>query len=124
MRDGMGLELACENGLNIIIMTSEDSEIVRKRMEKLKIKYVYLGVKDKYSRLENIINKINIKRNQIAYVGDDTNDLSNICSVAWGIVPNDGIDIVKLKADLVLKRNGGNAIREAVSFILNYNKKF
>jgi N-acylneuraminate cytidylyltransferase len=105
-------------------MTSEDSEIVRKRMEKLKIKYVYLGVKDKYSRLENIINKINIKRNQIAYVGDDTNDLSNICSVAWGIVPNDGIDIVKLKADLVLKRNGGNAIREAVSFILNYNKKF
>jgi len=125
MRDGMGLELARQEGLNIIVMTSEDSEIVKSRMDKLSVTDLYLGVKDKYSRVEKILKERNLIRSQLAYVGDDINDLANICSVGWGIVPNDGIEDVKLKADLILNNGGGTkAIREAIQFLIKYNSRF
>lgn len=121
--DGMGIELLREEGIEIIVMTSEKSEIVTKRMEKLKIKEIYLGVKDKYSLLEKIILDKNIKRNEIAYLGDDINDLANICSVKWGIVPQNAVLENKLKADFVLNSYGGNgAIREIVNFLIKYNR--
>lgn len=121
--DGMGIELLKEEGIEIIVMTSEKSEIVTKRMEKLKIKEIYLGVKDKYTLLEKIILDKNIKRNEIAYLGDDINDLANICSVKWGIVPQNAVLENKLKADFVLNSYGGNgAIREIVNFLIKYNR--
>ncbi|MEJ6467828.1 acylneuraminate cytidylyltransferase [Fusobacterium ulcerans] len=121
--DGMGIELLREEGIEIIVMTSEKSEIVTKRMEKLKIKEIYLGVKDKYSLLEKIILDKNIKRNEIAYLGDDINDLANICSVKWGIVPQNAVLENKLKADFILNSCGGNgAIREIVNFLIKYNR--
>ncbi len=55
MRDGMGLEILREHNVDVMVMTSEQSEIVAERMKKLKIKDVYLGVKDKFSFLNNII---------------------------------------------------------------------
>ncbi len=121
--DGMGLELLREEGINAAVMTSENSEIVKNRMNKLKISETYLGVRDKYSFLEKIMLENNLSRNEIAYIGDDINDLSNICSVKWGIVPQNAVLDNKLKADLVLNSFGGNgAIREAVNFIIKYNK--
>lgn len=120
--DGMGLEIIRNEGIEVIVMTSEDSEIVKTRMNKLKLE-TYLGIKDKYSFLEKVRQEKGINRNEIAYVGDDINDLANICSVKWGIVPNNGVLENKLKADLVLSSKGGEgAIREAVNFILKYNK--
>lgn len=121
--DGMGLEILREEGINVAVMTSENSEIVKNRMNKLKISKTYLGVRDKYSFLEKIMLENNLSRNEIAYIGDDINDLSNICSVKWGIVPQNAVLENKLKADLVLNSFGGNgAIREAVNFIVKYNK--
>lgn len=121
--DGMGLELLREEGINVAVMTSENSEIVKNRMNKLKISEIYLGVRDKYSFLEKIMLENNLSRNEIAYIGDDINDLANICSVKWGIVPQNAVLENKLKADLVLNSFGGNgAIREAVNFIIKYNK--
>lgn len=120
--DGMGLEIIREEGVEVIVMTSEDSNIVKTRMNKLKLE-TYLGIKDKYSFLEKIRQEKRIERNEIAYLGDDINDLANICSVKWGIVPSNGVLENKLKADLVLSSKGGDgAIREAVNFILKYNK--
>lgn len=120
--DGMGLEIIRGEGVEVIVMTSEDSDIVKTRMNKLKLE-TYLGIKDKYSFLEKIRQEKRIDRNEIAYLGDDINDLANICSVKWGIVPSNGVLENKLKADLVLSSKGGEgAIREAVNFILKYNK--
>ncbi|ULC60575.1 acylneuraminate cytidylyltransferase [Flaviramulus sp. BrNp1-15] len=125
MRDGMGLEILRQYNVQVMVMTSENSELVAKRMEKLKIEHVYLGVKDKYSLLQHIIKTHKISIHNIAYIGDDVNDLSNICSVGWSLVPNNATDIVKQHADIVLsKKSGAGAIREACEFILNYNKRF
>ena len=125
MRDGMGLEILRQFGVKVLVMTSENSELVAKRMEKLKIANVYLGVKDKYSLLQNILKEENLLINNFAYLGDDVNDLTNICSVGWSLAPNNATTIVKQHADVVLSQSSGaGAIREACQFIMNYNKRF
>ena len=125
MRDGMGLEILRQFDVEVIIMTSENSQLVAKRMEKLKLELVYLGVKDKYSLLKSIVDKIGVSLSNVAYVGDDVNDLTNICSVGWSLAPNNATDIVKTHADVVFSKNSGaGAIREACQFVMNYNKRF
>lgn len=125
MRDGMGLEILRQFDVTIIIMTSENSQLVAKRMEKLQLKHVYLGVKDKFSLLNKLVNEFGIVLSNVAYLGDDVNDLANICSVGWSLAPNNATDIVKTHADVVLSKNSGaGAIREACKFIMNYNKRF
>ena len=125
MRDGMGLEILRQYNVEVLVMTSEQSKLVAKRMQKLKIKNVYLGVKDKYSLLQHILEEQNLSINSFAYIGDDVNDLTNICSVGWSLAPNNATNIVKQHADVVLSENSGaGAIREACDFIMNYNKRF
>lgn len=125
MRDGMGLEILRQFGVEVMVMTSEQSELVAKRMQKLKIEHVYLGVKDKYTLLQHIMDGQKVSINNVAYIGDDVNDLTNICSVGWSFAPNNATDIVKQYTDIVLSKNSGNgAIREACKFITNYNKRF
>lgn len=125
MRDGMGFEILRESEIRVFIITSEDSELVKKRMEKLKIKDAFYGIKDKYMLIKNIILKEKLSFNEIAYLGDDLNDLAIISSVGWGITPSDGVDEIKNHSDIILKNSGGNeAIREAISFILRFNKRF
>ncbi len=125
MRDGMGLEILREHNVKVMVMTSEQSDIVSQRMKKLKIEDVYLGVKDKFSLLNYIVQEKNISMANIAYVGDDVNDLTNICSVAWSLAPNNATQIVKQHADVILPTNSGNgAIRSACEFIMNYNLRY
>ncbi|WP_308992645.1 acylneuraminate cytidylyltransferase [Mariniflexile litorale] len=125
MRDGMGLEILRQFNIEVMVMTSEQSELVAKRMQKLKINYVFLGVKDKFSLLQHVLKEQNISLNNVAYLGDDVNDLTNICSVGWSLTPNNATDVVKRHADIVLSKNSGaGAIREACQFIFNYNKRF
>jgi len=125
MRDGMGLEILRQYNVEVLVMTSEQSELVAKRMQKLKIENVYLGVKDKYSLLQHILETQNLSINNFAYIGDDVNDLTNICSVGWSLTPNNATNVVKQHADVVLSKNSGaGAIREACNFIMKYNKRF
>jgi N-acylneuraminate cytidylyltransferase len=125
MQDGMGFELLRQENIPAVIMTSEDTEIVSSRMQKLKIDNVQLGVKDKFARIEKLLLEYGITRSEVVYVGDDINDLANIVSVGWGIAPNNAVDEVKNSADIVLNKPGGaKAVREAVEFIIQYNQRF
>ncbi|RAJ16992.1 acylneuraminate cytidylyltransferase [Olleya aquimaris] len=125
MRDGMGLEILRQFDVQVMVMTSEQSELVAKRMKKLQIKDVFLGVKDKFTLLQNLSKTKGFSLNNVAYVGDDVNDLSNIVSVGWSLAPHNAMTEIKTNADVVLSKNSGNgAIREACQFIKNYNKRF
>lgn len=125
MRDGMGLEILREYGIEVIVMTSEDSELVKQRMNKLRIRNTFLGIKDKYALLQHLISDKEIELGSIAYIGDDVNDLANMCSVGWSLAPKNAVNIIKQNADVVLSAESLNgAIREACDFILNYNKRF
>jgi len=125
MRDGMGLEILRQNNVDVVVITSENSEIVAQRMKKLQIQHVFLGVKDKFSLLKDFIQKKNVSFGNLAYVGDDVNDLTPLCTVGWSFAPNNATNIIKQHVDFVLSNDSANgAIREVCEFILKYNKRY
>jgi N-acylneuraminate cytidylyltransferase len=125
MRDGMGLEILRQNNVEVIVMTSENSELVGERMKKLQIKHTYLGVKDKYALLTQFLEDQNAHFGQLAYVGDDVNDLANICRAGWSFCPANGTEVVKQHADYILTHNSADgAIREVSEMIMKYNKRY
>lgn len=125
MRDGMGLEILRQNSVEVVVITSENSNLVAKRMQKLQIKHTFLGVKDKYSFLQNFINEQNTTWANLAYVGDDVNDLANLCTVGWSFAPNNATSIVKQHVDVILNHNSADgAIREVCEWLMKYNTRY
>lgn len=125
MRDGMGLEIVRQNQVEVVVVTSENLDLVAKRMQKLQIQHTFLGVKDKYSFLQNFICQQQTSWGNIAYVGDDVNDLANLCTVGWSFAPNNATAIVKNHVDITLTHNSADgAIREVCEWITNYNNRF
>lgn len=118
-RDGMGIELLRKKGVIPVIITKEKSEIVIKRAEKLKVEEVYIGVEDKLDVIKKLSKKYNLSFNEIAYIGDDINDLPVLEKVGLSFAPNDAIDEVKQIVDhITSKRGGEGAFREAADFLL------
>ena len=125
MRDGMGLEILRQNKVEVVVITSEQSNLVAQRMKKLQIEHTFLGVKDKFAFLTNFALEKNIDFGAIAYVGDDVNDLSNLCSVGWSFAPSNATKTVLNNVDIVLNNPSGNgAIREVCEFLMRYNTRF
>jgi 3-deoxy-D-manno-octulosonate 8-phosphate phosphatase (KDO 8-P phosphatase) len=75
IRDGMGVERLKNIGIDTCIMTGEMSPSIKKRAEKLKMKNLYLGVKDKFSILDTVLAETGLQKHQLAYIGDDVNDV-------------------------------------------------
>ena len=125
MRDGMGLEILRENNVEVVVITSEQSSLVAQRMKKLQIEHTFLGVKDKFAFLTNFALEKNIDFGAIAYVGDDVNDLSNLCRVGWSFAPSNATKTVLNNVDIILNNPSGNgAIREVCEFLMRYNKRY
>lgn len=125
MRDGMGLEILRQHQVEVVVMTSENSPLVAQRMKKLQIENTFLGVKDKYAFLQQFVKKRNTSFSALAYIGDDVNDLTNICSVGWSFAPANATEIVKQNADYILtKPSAEGAIREACEWIMKYNERY
>lgn len=77
-RDGMGSDLLRAAGLATGVLTREHSDIIRRRAEKLKMTHVFVGVDDKLSHLPVILTATGLQPGNIAYIGDDVNDLEII----------------------------------------------
>jgi 3-deoxy-D-manno-octulosonate 8-phosphate phosphatase (KDO 8-P phosphatase) len=119
-RDGRGVHLLKKAGIKFGIITGEKSQIVLKRAEKLKVDFVALGVDDKTLELPKVLMKYKLKSHQVAYIGDDTNDLGIMDLVGLSVAVNDAhIDVLN-KADIICTNKGGNgALREIIDYILS-----
>lgn len=118
-KDGMAFQLLREMGIKTGIITGEDREIVRRRAEKLKVDEIYMGIINKLDVVKKLCDKYNLDLNEVAYIGDDINDLEVIQAVGFGCCVADGMEIVKEKADYITNLNGGQgAVREVVELIL------
>ncbi len=123
-KDGKGIELLHKAGYITAIITGEDVNIVNNRAEKLKINEVHLGIKNKLECMRKIIRKYNIKLDEVAYIGDDINDLELLKNVGLGITVSDGMDIVKENADYITNAKGGQgAVREVAELILKIGQR-
>ena len=108
IRDGMGVErLRNLAGVQTGIITGELSPSVIKRAEKLKITELHLGVKDKPAVLKEIMDRLGLKAEEIAYIGDDVNDLEVMKLVGVAICPANAISFVREIAHMVSQFNGG-----------------
>lgn len=124
IRDGMGV-VRLRDLLNIEtgIITGELSGSVKMRAEKLKIKELHLGVKDKVKVLTEILFTNDLSYDEVAFIGDDVNDIEIIKSVGFSASPSDAIEEVKSIVDYVCKNKGGHgAFREFAELIIS-NKK-
>lgn len=119
-KDGMGFKLLNEAGIITGIITGEDIDLVRRRAKKMKVDEVYLGIQDKMKILDEICSKYDLNYDEIAYIGDDINDLEVIKTVGLGCTVHDGMDCVKDIAKVITKAKGGQgALREIVEMILD-----
>ena len=122
-KDGMGVELLQKNEIPVILMTKEKSKIVLQRSKKIKIKKTYIGITNKEEKLPEICKKFKVKLDDIAYIGDDINDLEIMNHVGLSASPNNAIEQVKKKVDYVCKLDGGEGVyREVAELILSIKK--
>lgn len=120
IKDGAGIVLAQGCGYEFMILTGRTSNCVDIRAKELNIKYVYQGVKDKLSFLKNILEEIGIKKDQVAYVGDDINDIDCMKYVALSACPLDAVNKVKDYVDIVIPVNGGmGAVRYLCDLLID-----
>lgn len=121
-RDGMGLGMLREAGIKTAIVTSEDRELNRRRAEKLKVDFLVQGKREggKVAAVNDIVNKLGITMQEVAYIGDDVNCIDLLSSVGYAACPVDACENVKsLPGILIMTRKGGDGcVREFVETII------
>jgi len=118
--DSAGVLFAHHLGIPVGILTGENTEIVRRRANKLKIDYLFLGVKDKVAVASSLCEELKISLKDVAYVGDDINDIALLTKVGWAGVPASAPDYVKKLSTIPLLKKGGEGVfREFVESIFS-----
>ena len=124
VKDGMGVKLLRDSGIKNAIITTDSSELIRVRGERLKVDYLYLGVWDKENKLTEICNSENILPENTAFIGDDLNDTGIIKAAGFSACPSDAVTQIKDIVDLVLPTKGGHgAFREFADLIIKSKLK-
>ena len=118
-KDGMGISCALRSGLQIAVITGRQSPIVERRCEELGITLLQQGVKDKRLALQQMAQELGLVQEEIAYMGDDLNDIPAFKASGLNLVPADAAMEVLAVADIITKASGGRgAVREAITMIL------
>ena len=118
--DGMATAMLKEKGIIVAILTGENSDVVITRAEKLQIDEVYVDEHEKLKRLTYLIKKYDITMDEVAYIGDDINDLEVLKVVGFSALAGNSPIQDKFTPDYVTTRHGGNgAFREFADIILN-----
>ena len=101
------------------------SKVTAYRAQELGIEDVYQGVKDKLSLYESLKHKLSGNDDEVAFIGDDINDISLIKTVGFSATVADAPEYVKEMADIIIPFAGGDgAVRDFIEIILKKNKKW
>ena len=119
-RDGMGLARVREVGVAVAIISGEDSAIVHARAAKLKIDDVYCDAANKRAAVDVLCDKHGLALDQVAFIGDDLNDLSALESVGLACAVADAAEPVQAVAHYITRRRGGDgAVREVCELLIS-----
>ena len=117
-KDGMGLSNIRNKGVVTGIITGENTKIVERRAEKLHINELHQGVTDKLSVVRELAKKYHVSLEEVAYVGDDVNDIPVMEQVGFPCTVNDANSKVKELATYISSYNGGDgAIRDIIEHL-------
>lgn len=118
-KDGLSMKTAIKHGLELAIITGRHSVITKKRGEELGIKHVYQNVHNKIPVLLEICEDLGISPQEVAYIGDDINDLGIMGIVGFSACPKDAAEDILQVADYISKYPGGRgAVRQVIEMIM------
>ncbi|MBC7190638.1 HAD-IIIA family hydrolase [Candidatus Aerophobetes bacterium] len=119
VRDGHGLVMLHKSGINLAVITGRHSKALERRMKELGIAEVYQGTREKLKIFNEIVEKYNLKKEEIAAMGDDIIDLSILDRVGLSVCPQDAHEEVKKRVNYVTEQKAGQgAVRELCDIIL------
>ncbi len=122
--DSAGVLFCKKLSIPVCIITGEETEIVKRRAEKLKIDYLFQGVGDKLSVAKKLCLELKIQLSDVAFIGDDINDVALLREVGISASPNNAPDYIKEMVSFTTKKCGGDgAFREFVETILSNQDK-
>jgi len=122
-KDSAGVLICKYLKIPVGIITGEDTDIVRNRAKKLEIDYLYLGVNNKLKIVKELSIKLKIDLSQIAYIGDDFNDIELLKNVGISATPSDAPDYIQKFSKIRLQKKGGEGVfREFVEKIIGPEK--
>ena len=121
--DSAGVLFAHRAGIPVGIITSENTQIVERRAKKLKVDYLFQGASNKLEIAQQLCQKLNITLKNVAYLGDDLNDIELLKSVGIAGVPASAPNYIRSLTTISLTLKGGEGVfREFVEAILQPNR--
>jgi len=125
VRDGHGIKLLREGGVEVALLTARQSEIVAVRARELGVQRVLQGASDKVAGLERLLNDTGVNAQRCGYVGDDWPDLAVLARVGFAATVADAVPEVRSVAHWVTTAAGGRgAVREVAEFVLHAQGRF
>src|SRR5207244_8448335 len=109
-RDGMGIKLLQRAGLITALITMEETKLVMRRAEKLAIPEVHQGSRDKLAVMREMVARHGLTLQQVAYIGDDVNDLEVLNAVGFSAAPADALPAVRNAVDYVWRHKRGRGV--------------
>ncbi len=104
----------------LVIITGEDTEIVQRRSEKLKVNYLFMGVRNKLLVATTLCKDLGISLKETAFIGDDINDIQLLRAVGLSATPSNSVEYVRKEAMWRLEKKGGEGVfREFVEKIMH-----
>ena len=123
--DGHGIKMLLDSGIEVAIISARHSKCVAHRLNGLGVKHYYQGQSDKALAFKDLIKKLNLEPNEVAYVGDDVIDLPVMSAIALPIAVANAHTFVKENALLTTKNCGGEgAVREVCDYLLKAQDKY
>lgn len=122
VRDGLAIVNWLKLGGEVAIITGKSSNIVERRAKELGIKYVVQGSKNKTQDLKKILERLNLSFENVAYMGDDLNDIGLMKKIALPACPHDAVLEVLEICKFISNKNGGEgAVRDLLEHIMKAN---
>jgi 3-deoxy-D-manno-octulosonate 8-phosphate phosphatase (KDO 8-P phosphatase) len=119
VKDGMAIAQAIKYGIKVAIITGRSSEVVEYRAKELGIIDIYQGVSNKIKTMDELLQKYDYTYENIAYMGDDINDIPAMMRAGYVGIPRDAVEDIEEFAHFRSKYKGGQgAVREFVENIL------
>src|SRR6478735_11951672 len=115
VKDGYIISHLKKSGILVGIITGRDSKVVSNRAAELKLDFCHQGIMDKHSVFEKLVDFHKLKKKQVAYVGDDINDLGALRNCGLSACPADTFDYIKKEVDIVTETTGGQGVVREIS---------
>ena len=119
VRDGYGIRCALTSEIEVAIITGRNAKLVEDRCQTLGITHLYQGQSDKLLAFRELLNKLAVSADEVAYIGDDLIDWPVMAEVGLSIAVADAHPLLLPRADYVTRINGGRgAVREVCDLLL------